>query len=429
MDLPHHQAALISTSSRRVMTHVRGPALSTHAREHQEPTMRDVYVAGIAMTRFAKQPDRTLKDLTAEAVTGAVKDAGRTLPEVQAAYVGNAVSGTITGQEMALGQVALRPMGIGGIPIINVENACASAATAFHLAWLAVATGVHDVVLAVGVEKMTHPDKARTFAAIGGSVDMDSVPADLPVGRSFLMDLYAAAAHEYMQRSGATVEDFARVVVKNQHNGGLNPAAQYGNTLTVQDVLDARMIVDPFTLPMCSPVSDGAAAALLVSPAALAAARDAGAPPVTVLASTLRSAPADGSTSVTGMAAAAAYEITGLGATDMNCIEVHDAAASAELTLCEQIGLTAPGGGPALIRSGETELGGRHPVNTSGGLLARGHPIGATGLGQIVEIVQQLRGTAGPRQVPDARRGMAQNSGAWHERDNLVSAVHIFGRR
>ena len=130
--------------------------------------MRDVYVAGIAMTRFAKQPDRTLKDLTAEAVTGALKDAGRTAVDVQAAYVGNAVAGTITGQEMVLGQVVLRPLGIGEIPIMNVENACASASTAFHLGWQAVATGVHDVVLAVAVEKMTHLDKARSFAAIGG---------------------------------------------------------------------------------------------------------------------------------------------------------------------------------------------------------------------------------------------------------------------
>jgi len=381
--------------------------------------MREVFVAGIAMTRFAKQPDRTLKDLTAEAVNGALKDAGRGAAEVQTAYVGNAVAGTITGQEMVLGQVVLRPLGIGEIPVLNVENACASAATAFHLAWQAVATGVNDIALAVGVEKMTHPDKARSFAAIGGSVDMDTVPPDLPAGRSFLMDLYAANAREYMERSGATAADFARVVVKNQHNGGLNPYAQYGGALTVEDVLAARMIVEPFTLPMCSPISDGAAAAVLVS------GEMASSSAVRVLASVVRSAPVDGSASVTGLAASAAYSAAGVGVHDMSCIEVHDAAASAELTLCEQIGL---GSGPALVRSGATELGGLHPVNTSGGLLSRGHPIGATGLGQIVEIVQQLRGVAGGRQVPGARLGMAQNSGAWHARDNLVSAVHIFGR-
>lgn len=384
--------------------------------------MRAVHVAGIAMTRFAKQPDRTLKDLTAEAVTGALRDAGRTAGEVQAAYLGNAVAGTITGQEMVLGQVVLRPLGIGEIPIVNVENACASASTAFHLGWQAVASGVHDVVLAVAVEKMTHPDKGRTFAAIGGSVDMETVPAALPAGRSFLMDLYGAAALRYMAASGATREDLARVVVKNHHNGALNPFAQYGGDLTVDDVLAARMIVEPFTLPMCSPISDGAAAAILVSADFLPA----GVPPVRVLASTVRSAPADGSASVTAVASRAAYETCGLGPADMACVEVHDAAASAELILLEQLGM-APDGGPALIRSGETELGGRLPVNTSGGLLARGHPIGATGLAQIVEVVLQLRGAAGGRQVTDPRFGLTQNSGAWHEGDNLVSVVHILG--
>ncbi|ODU06109.1 MAG: hypothetical protein ABS81_05685 [Pseudonocardia sp. SCN 72-86] len=385
--------------------------------------MRDVYVAGIGMTRFAKQPDRSLKDLTAEAVNGALKDAGCQGPDVQAAYVGNAVAGSITGQEMVLGQVALRPLGIGAVPVLNVENACASAATAFHLAWHAVATGQYDVALALGVEKMTHPDKSRSFAAIGGSVDMDAVPADLPAGRSFLMDLYAQSARDYMAASDATVEDFARVVVKNQHNGSLNPLAQYGGQLTIEEVLNARMIVDPFTLPMCSPISDGAAAAVLVSPSR----RPAGAA-VTVLASTLQSAPPDGGVAVTQIAAHAAYEACGLGASDMDCIEVHDAAASAELTICEQIGLAAPGGGPGLLRSGATALGGRTPVNTSGGLLSRGHPIGATGLGQIAEIVHQLRHNAGARQVDGARRGMAQNSGAWFGQDNMVSAINIFGR-
>ena len=173
--------------------------------------MRDVYVAGVGMTRFAKQPGRTLKDLTAEAVTAALKDAGRPDEHVQCCYFGNAVAGSMTGQEMLAGQFLLRPLGLGGIPVFNVENACASASTAFHLAWQAVATGVHDAVLAVGAEKMTHPDKARSFAAIGGSVDVDTAPADLPAGRSFLMDLYAGAALRYMERTGTTRADLARV--------------------------------------------------------------------------------------------------------------------------------------------------------------------------------------------------------------------------
>jgi acetyl-CoA acyltransferase len=385
--------------------------------------MRNVYVAGIGMTRFAKQPSRSLKDLTAEAVQAAMKDAAAAVEDVGACYFGNAVAGSMTGQEMLAGQFLLRPLGFGGLPIVNVENACASAATAFHLAWQAVATGGQDVVLAVGAEKMTHPDKARSFAAIGGSVDVETAPADLPAGRSFLMDMYADSALRYMERTGATRADFAEVVVKNHRHGRLNPTAQYGGELTVERVLAMREIVWPFTLAMCSPISDGAAAALLVSD-------ERGLPEsaVAVLASMLRSAPADGTASVTSLASAAAYEAAGLGPADLDCVEVHDAAASAELAIYEQLGLAEPGGGAALIRTGKTRLGGSLPVNTSGGLLARGHPIGATGLAQIFEAVTQLRGTAGDRQVPGARVALTQNAGGWHGNDNVASAVHIFGR-
>lgn len=386
--------------------------------------MRGVYVAGAAMTRFTKQPDRTLKELVAEAVHGALSDAGKTIADVAACHFGNAVAGTITGQEMLLGQFTLRPLGLGEIPIVNVENACASASTALHLAWQQVATGVHDVVLAVGAEKMTHPDKARSFSAIGGSIDMDVVPPDIPADRSFLMDMYARVSLRYMEQSGATREDLARVVVKNQRHGMLNPASQYGAQMTVEEVLAAREIVWPFTLPMCSPISDGAAAAVLVS----ADACPEGGTRIPVLASVLRTAPADAERSVTSLAGQAAYDTAGVGPEDLDCLEVHDAAASAELLLYEQLGLAKPGEGAALIRSGATALGGEVPVNTGGGLLARGHPIGATGLGQVAEIVQQLRGTAGSRQVDGAELGLTQNAGGWHGSDNVVSVVHIFGR-
>jgi len=385
--------------------------------------MRDVYVAGVGMTRFAKQPARTLKDLTAESVTAALKDAGQSVRDVQSCYFGNAVAGSMTGQEMLAGQFLLRPLGLAGIPVFNVENACASASTAFHLAWQAVATGVQDAVLAVAAEKMTHPDKARSFAAIGGSVDVETVPADPPAGRSFLMDMYAGAALRYMERTGTTRADLARVVVKNHRHGQLNPAAQYGGELTVEQVLAAREIVWPFTLPMCSPISDGAAAALLVSQDLCSPG-----PAVAVLASAVRSASVDEMTTVTSLAAAAAYEQAGLGPADLHCIEVHDAAASAELVIYEQLGLAGPGDGAALIRGGHTMLGGPQPVNTSGGLLARGHPIGATGLAQIVEAVAQVRGTAGARQVPGARIALTQNAGGWHGSDNVASVIHIFGR-
>jgi acetyl-CoA acetyltransferase len=388
--------------------------------------MRDVYVAGVGMTRFAKQPERTLKELTGEAVTAALKDASARVEDAQRCYFGNAVAGSMTGQEMLAGQFALRPLGFGRIPVLNVENACASASSAFHLAWQNVATGLHDVVLAVAAEKMTHPDKARSFAAIGGSVDVETAPPDLPAGRSFLMDMYAKSALRYMAASGTTREDLAAVVVKNQRHGLHNPAAQYGAELTVAEVLASREIVWPFTLQMCSPISDGAAAALLVSADFRPTAAG---PGVAVLASAASTAPADGSASVTSLAARAAYEAAGLGPGDLDCVEVHDAAASAELVIYEQLGLAGAGTAAALLRSGATALGGRLPVNTSGGLLARGHPIGATGLAQIVEAVTQLRGAAGRRQVVGAQVALTQNAGGWHGNDNVASVVHIFGRR
>jgi acetyl-CoA acetyltransferase len=378
--------------------------------------MRDVYVAGTGMTLFAKQPGRSLKDLTAEAVRAAVADASLDVGDVQACWFANAVAGSITGQEMVAAQVTLRPLGLGGIPMFNVENACASASSAFHLAWQSVASGTCDVALAVGAEKMTHPDKTRSFAAIGGSIDVEQVPDAQPSDRSFLMDLYAEAAVDYMEATGATVRDFAEVVVKNQRHGALNPLAQYGGELTVDEVLASRPIVWPFTLLMCSPISDGAAAAVLVATPAPGRPR--------VAASVVRSAGSP--LKVSEQAAQAGYEMAGLGPRDLDCVELHEAAASAELTLYEQLGLAAPGEGPALIRGGATRLGGACPVNTSGGLLARGHPIGATGLAQITEAVLQVRGRAGGRQVEGARVALAQNAGGWGEGDNLVSAVHVF---
>ncbi|HYW22549.1 MAG TPA: thiolase family protein [Terriglobales bacterium] len=378
--------------------------------------MRDVFAAGTGMTLFAKQPGRSLKDLAAEAVREALADAGLDVGDVQACWFANAVAGSITGQEMVAAQVTLRPLGLGGIPMFNVENACASASSAFHLAWQSVASGMCDVALAVGAEKMTHPDKARSFAAIGGSIDVEQVPDAQPSDRSFLMDLYAGAAVEYMEATGATVQDFAEVVVKNQRHGALNPLAQYGGELTVDEVLASRPIVWPFTLLMCSPISDGAAAAVLVAAPAPGSPR--------VAASVVRSA--GSALKVSEQAAQAGYEMAGLGPRDLDCVELHEAAASAELALYEQLGLAAPGDGPALIRSGATRLGGSCPVNSSGGLLARGHPIGATGLAQITEAVLQVRGRAGARQVQGARVALAQNAGGWGEGDNLVSAVHVF---
>lgn len=394
-----------------------------------------VTIAGAGMTRFEKSP-LSLRELAVAAVSDALADAGVAVADIEAAYVGNAAAGLVTGQEMIRGQVALRPLGIEGIPIFNVENACASAASALHLGWQAVSAGAADVVLCLGAEKLTHEDKTVGMKAIGTAIDVERrAELALEVGsggeedgqpRSFFMDLYADMTRRYMNASGASPEDFARVVVKNQHNGGLNPRAQYGGELTVEQVLESREVVSPLTLLMCSPISDGAAAVVLMSETA---ARRRGAKGPKIRASVVRSGnrhdrddPTAGST---GLAAAAAFEQAGIGPAELSCAEVHDASAPAELMVYEQIGLAPPGGGPELIESGRTRLDGELPVNTSGGLLSKGHPIGATGIAQICESTWQLRGEAGPRQVDGARVALTQNGGGWLEGDSAAMSVHI----
>jgi acetyl-CoA acetyltransferase len=396
--------------------------------------LREVVIGGVGMTRFTKQPDRNLKSLAAEAVNGALADAGVSLADVQAVYFGNAVAGSITGQEMVRGQVTLRPFGVHSLPVINVENACASASTALHLAWLSVASGQCDTALAVGAEKMTHPDKARSFAAIGQAMDVELMGfEEVASERSPLMDAYAESAREYMLLSGARESDFAAVAVKNQHNGALNPLAQYGGELTVAEVLEARLVVPPLTLYMCSPISDGAAAAVVTTRERAAAASAAG-PAVRVAASVIRSGvpsgAADGAVGPKGsnLAASGAYAQAGLGPDDVDVAELHDAAAPAEVQLYEQMGFAPFGEGWRLIREGAVSLGGRIPVNVSGGLLARGHPIGATGLAQVYEAVLQLRGAAGARQVEGARVALTQNGGGWLDGDNVAHSVHILVR-
>jgi acetyl-CoA acetyltransferase len=394
--------------------------------------MDAVLIAGAGMTRFAKSP-LTLRGLAAEAVSAALEDASLAVQQIEAAYVGNAVAGLVTGQEMIRGQVMLRPLGIEGIPIFNVENACASSSTALHLAWQSVVSGQHDAVLCLGAEKLTHEDKTVGMAAIGTAVDVE-LRAVLDAGgaapggaqRSLFMDIYADMARDYMARSGANATDFAAVVVKNQHNGGLNPRAQYGRDLSIEQVLSSRLVVEPLTLLMCSPISDGAAAVVLVSERAAASL---GARGPRIRASVVRSGyvhdRSDPTAGSAAHAARAAFEQAGIGPDELSCAEVHDASAPAELIIYEQLGLAPPGGGPELLASGRTALGGELPINTSGGLLSKGHPIGATGVAQVCEATWQLRGTAGARQVPGARLALTQNGGGWLEEDSAAMAVHI----
>jgi acetyl-CoA acetyltransferase len=307
----------------------------------------------------------------------------------------------------------LQHSGITGIPIINVENACASAATALRGAWLEVASGAADVALAVGAEKMFVGDSARSIGALSAVSELDLSQMGMQFTTSYAIhpkiNLKARMA-EY----GWTIEDFAKPAVKNSANGALNPLAQHRRALTIEQVVQSRVVVDPLTLYMCSSISDGAAAAVVCT--LDAAKKFTGKKPIWIATCTLRSGvyrlPNDERLDTAETTALAAYEEAGIGPDELEAIELHDAMAPAELMLYERLGLCDPGDGPKLIDDGVTTLSGRVPVNPSGGLCSRGHPVGATGLLQIAELVWQMRGEAGERQIEKRPRvTMAQNQG------------------
>ena len=400
--------------------------------------MREVAIIGAGMTRFAKHLDRSMKDLTREAVESALNSCGVEKQKLDAAAVGNAMAGLITGQECIRGQVVLRDMGIGGIPVINTENACASAATAFHLAWLYVGSGMYDTVLAVGMEKLFHADKSRSFEALGSAIDVELMQqtitqmdettqgegAGAGKSRSMFMDFYAEFARDHMQKYGTTKEHYAKIAAKNHTNGSLNPHAQYQTPRTADDILASPMIADPLTRMMCSPIGDGAAAVVLSS---ADSAKQYTHKPVYVKASVVSSGQdhQPGEPGITERAARKAYEVAGIGPQDVDVAEVHDASAPAELIIYEELGLCQQGEGGRLIDEGATSLGGRIPVNPSGGLLAKGHPVGATGVAQLAEIFWQLRGEADKRQVAGAKVGLTENGGGMLRGEAAAVAIHI----
>jgi len=354
-----------------------------------------------------------------------LKDARASVDDVDRIFFGNAAAGVVTGQEMIRAQSSLRNTGLDGKPMFNVENACASGSSALNLAWLAVASGQSETALVVGVEKLTHEDKAISFGAFAKAVDLEEpLPEGVTTGTgSLFMDLYAAKARKWMEKTGAEASDFARVVVKSRRAGSLNPHAQFRNETSIDEVLASRMVSDPLTLFMCSSIGDGGAA-LFICSEEYAAKHDIR--PVFIRASSIVSAKADGSGELVAVRAAnAAYEEAGIGPSDVHVVELHDASAPAELIHYENLGLCAPGDAPKLIRSGDTDIGGRVSVNPSGGLLSRGHPVGATGVAQIVELTQQLRGKAGARQRPGAKVALAENNGGQLAGDSAVALVTI----
>lgn len=383
-----------------------------------------IEIAGVGMHPFGRFPDASHKDLARVAVLRALDDAGLDVKDVDAVYSSNAMGGLLQGQEQIRGQAALRDVGIEHIPIVNVENACASASTALRQAVLAVRAGAARCVLAVGFEKMFVDDRDRSLAALESAADLDVVGG---MGLQFTA-VYAMRLRRRIDDGSLTIGDLVDVTVKSHENGARNPYAQFRKRCTPEEVLASRPIADPLTLLMCSAIADGAAAAIVCADGVVA---DRGRPRVAVRASqSVTGFTRDGSDEPSGSTRCArqAYEEAGIGPDDVGVAEVHDAMAPGELLYYEDLGFCEQGAMSAHLASGATRIGGRQAVNTSGGLCSRGHPVGATGLGQVAELVWQLRGEAGDRQSGQPRWALAHNSGGWLEGESAVANVHVLER-
>jgi acetyl-CoA acetyltransferase len=361
--------------------------------------MNDVFVAGVAMLKFGRYKDRDVTDLGGEACLKALDDASLTMRDVE--YM---AAGCLMQANAMVGQRILHEIGQTGIPVVNVANACATGSTAFRDAYLTVASGQADVALAVGVEQM---GKAGLLGGGGGG---SGIRTEGVIGSGLMPAVFGQAGMEHMRKYGTTQEQFAKVAVKNHQHATKNPLSQYQVETPLEQVLGARMVAYPNTLLMCCPSGDGAAAAVVVS---AKKARELGAT-VKVKASVLTSDPwsdrdltqPDVNT-LTRNASKIAYERAGIGPDDVDLVELHDCFATAELLHYENLGLCKEGEAGRMIDEGQTTHGGRVPVNVSGGLLSKGHPLGATGVANIFEVVTHLRGRAGARQVPDAKVGLA----------------------
>ena len=361
--------------------------------------MSDVYIMGVDMIKFGRFPEKTVPQLGAQAALMAMDDAGLTISDMEALYCGN------LGQASSMvGQRILQEIGQTGIAVVNCANACATGATAFREAWMSIKAGVFDVVLAVGVEQMGK-------GLLGGTGSGSGIPKEGLLGSGTMPAVFAEAGMEHARNHGTTFEQFAKVSVKNHHHSTMNPKAMYQIETPLDVVMNAEMISYPNTKLMCSVNVDGSAAAVLVSEKK---ARELGMErAVKVRASVLTSDPYSDRdlvmpdvNAVTRKAAAQAYEMAGVGPEDVNLVELHDCFATAEILHYENLGLCADGEAGSMIDSGEVALGGRVPVNVSGGLLSKGHPLGATGIANIYEVSTHLRGEADKRQVEGARIGL-----------------------
>jgi acetyl-CoA acetyltransferase len=373
----------------------------------------DVFVLGVDMIKFGRFPEQTVPELGAKAALMALDDAGLKIQDMEALYCGNLYQANAM-----VGQRVLQEIGQTGIPVVNCANACATGATAFREAWMAVKAGIYDLVLAVGVEQMGK-------GLLGGGGGGKGIPKEGLLGSATMPTVFAEAGMEHSRKYGTTFEQFAKVSVKNHHHSTLNPKAMYQIETPLETVMNAEMISYPNTKLMCSVNVDGSAAAVLASERK---AKQLGLKrAVRVKASVLTSDPWTDRDLVmpdvntcTRLAAKKAYEMAGIGPEDLSLVELHDCFATAEILHYENLGLCKDGEAGRMIDQGETALGGKTPVNVSGGLLSKGHPLGATGIANIYEVATHLRGEAGKRQVPNARFGLTHVIGL-----GSACAVHI----
>jgi acetyl-CoA acetyltransferase len=409
----------------------------------------DVFIVGTGMVKFGKFLEKSVKALTGGALDLVLKDCSLERRDIQAAWFSNSAWGISSFQHCVRGQVALSANGLEGIPITNVENACASGSTALHSAWTAIRAGLYDCVLAIGVEKLYDEDRTKVMMGFLSGTDVEVAtqmiegfreeerkhrerearekgiepPKETPGGHSAFMDLYAMGARRHMEQHGTTQRQLAIIASKAHNNSVLNPLAQYTFPLTVEEVLSDREVAYPLTRAMCAPIGDGAAAAILCSERFLKQRGTNRA--VRIRASVLTSGKREGESDICERASRAAYEMASLGPEAIDVAEVHDATAFGELYQTEQMGFCLAGEGGPFAESGATALGGRIPVNPSGGLMSRGHPIGASGLAQVHELALHLRHEAGKRQVANARIAMAENGGGFLGMGEAAMAIHV----
>lgn len=379
--------------------------------------MREVAIIGYGITKFGELWDKSLRDIFVEAAIKAIDDAN--VDHIDSMYVGSMTPGVFVGQEH-IGALMADYLGVAGIPAMRIESACAAGGLALRQGFIEVASGMNDIVLVGGVEKMT--DGADATYALSTAADQEY---EVYQGITF-PGLYAMIAHAHMHNYGTTRDQLAMVAVKNHKNGALNPNAQFQREITRDTVINATMIADPLTLMDCSPVSDGAACVILCP---LEMAKQYTDMLVKILASgaatdnlALHQRDDIASLKAVRLSGERAFKQARLKPENIDVAEVHDCFTIAEICVIEELGFAEKGKGGEFTERGYTTLEGKIPVNTSGGLKAKGHPVGATGVAQVVEIVEQLRGNAGKRQVKDAKIGLTQNMGG----SGASSVVHIF---